>query len=166
MDIQDAPEIWVCNKCRIGLHFLETLEADGTYASREWIHARPVEYPHSPEPVKLSDIPGGEIRTVCDICSLPDPMNLWFTSGSGGTVELPGRGTLQMRDRDNAWLVCDDCETLISQDRLLDLLKRCYTSLQAKYPDTKLTTTQRALIADRVRVFMETRLGTSQRRTF
>jgi len=161
-----TPEIWVCNKCRVGLNFVETREPDGQYTSHGWIHARPVETEHSPEPIRLADIPGGEIRTVCDVCSEPDPRNLWFTSGNGGYVDLPGHGRLQVRDRDNAWLVCDDCEELIVEDRLRDLLRRCYAALKVKYPEGRLDTEQRALIADRVRVFMETRLGASERRAF
>lgn len=166
MVLSNAPEIWVCSRCRVGLHFVETRDDSGNYTPQGWVHARAVETPHDPDPIKLIDVPGGEIRTVCDICSTPDPMNLWFTSGSGGVVEMPGRGTLQIRDRDNAWLVCDACEQIIVRDELIVLLKRCFSYLQAKYPDGKLDTSQRALIADRVRTFMETRVGESQRRNF
>lgn len=166
MGVPETPEIWVCRICRIGIHSIESQGPDGVLSWHGWAHSRDPGSHHEPDPVRVSDLPGGEIRTVCDLCLAPDPMNLWFTSSIGGYVNIPGKAKLQVRDRDNAWLVCDECDPLVLAGQLMPVLKRVYSGLQAANPDTPFDTAQRAIIADRVRTFLEARLPPSTRRVF
>lgn len=152
--------MWVCEVCRVGVVSVDVREADGSLQRIGWDHARRVDPAHSPKPVPLSEVPGQDIRTVCDICGEPDPKHAWRTS-SGEHISagfLGSRARVEFRDRDNLWLVCVDCIPLIRDEDVAALLRR---RLAHPFPglDRKVTMAERTWIFERIRGFVETREG-------
>lgn len=165
MDSHGTPEIWVCSICRTGVSHMVVKSGD-TITEERWVHSRG-SHDHQPNPIRREDLPGQEIATVCDLCSSPYPQNLWRTSSTGGFIADQVKGIkLTLVDRDNAWLICDECEPLVERGDLRPVLERVYESLKALNPDMKFDTTTRALMADRVGSFLNSRVGHSERRTF
>jgi hypothetical protein len=159
------PDIWVCRVCRIGVQSIDTRNEDGTLTRQGWLHARPIEDEHAPEPVELKDLPGAEIRTVCDVCCTPNPENEW------NTVEHEfrrpaGQGSLTFRDRGSMWLVCDLCLPMVQTDNLVGLVKRRVKVASEIWPRRSLTANERLFVADRVKDFLETRIGEPRPRSF
>lgn len=160
-----TPEIWVCRSCRIGLNHRSATTHAGI-VEESWHHSRG-EHDHQPDPIRIDEVPGGEIRTICDICSQPNPMNLWTSASFGGRLQSPDNDRwIDIRDRDNAWLVCDDCEPLVVEGSLTKVLQRALPLLQALHPETSFDMEVRALIADRISGFLNSRMGSSERRAF
>lgn len=158
------PEIWVCSICRIGVNNIVT-KTGGLVVQDRWIHSRG-KHDHEADPVLLAEIPGSEMLTICDLCSAPDPQNLWRSSSSGYFSGIKTGINLSVLDRDNAWLVCDQCEPYVASGDLKGLLVRVYAALQERNPHMKFDTTTRGLIADRVGAFVNNRVGSSERRNF
>lgn len=154
LDRPDQPNIYVCRVCRIGATQVQVAVDGEPVGPSAWLHARGTEHDHAVEPVLVSDMPAGfEVRTVCDLCGEPAPANLWYSQGTGFTMNVGGRlGDVRLEDRDEAWAVCDGCVPAVRAGDVAGLMRR-----RIEHPidgHETLTTADRVLIADRIRGFL------------
>lgn len=158
----------MCRHCRIGVVSVDVEEVGALDGLRRlgWEHARRPPTAHEPDPVRLEDVPGRDILTVCDICGEPDPRNAWSTTGSSMVTTIPTGTQVTFRDRDDLWLVCDGCVLLVHAHDVPGLMRRRLANPIPGQPENGLTMAQRVWIADRISGFLDTRLPGPEPRTF
>lgn len=157
--MSETDQVWVCRVCRTGVSKVETRNRDGSDVRLVgWVHAAPGEGDHEPDPVVIAEVPGGEVRTICDICGEPDPRFAWAVRPH----EFRGRNTasgLVFRDETDTWFVCAGCVPLVRAGDLAGLVRRRLDTTKHRWPERVVSGSERVFIADRVRDFLDTKVG-------